>query len=202
MPRRVDRVRRPLTSAERRERSRRRRVVSGAWVDPFPTIMGTRPEKIVYAQLMYRGINFYFQSMLLVNLPLLKISKEYRPDFILPDQKIIIEVQGIYFHSKPDTIESDAYKQALYNLMGYKVLAWWDYEIEENVIDLFIKEPLLANLTGRGGRIKTKHDKSIDDLKGLRTTNRRRFRAPTPRVISNKIYRRRKALSSYATRTR
>lgn len=194
MPRYVDKVRRPQTAAERRERANRRPFYNRDWVDPFPTVMGTRPEKIVYAQLMMRGINFYFQSMLLVNLPLLRISKEYRPDFILPDLKIVIEVQGVYFHSKPESIESDAYKQALYNMMGYKVLAWWDYEIEENVVDLFVKEPKLAHLLGKGGRIITKKDKQIDDLKGLRTTNRRRFRMKSPTYRKTAGRKRRKAL--------
>ena len=193
MPRFVNRTRNPLARKEKIRRANRQRVFNREWIDPFPTIMGTRPEKMVYAQLAYRGINFYFQSMVLVNLPLLQISKEYRPDFVLPDQKIIIEVQGVYFHSKPESIESDAYKQALYNLMGYTVLAWWDYEIEANIIDLFIKEPLLAQVTGRGGRIVTANDKSIDDLKGLRTTNRRRFRAKTT-VTKTKGVRRRKAI--------
>jgi len=200
MPRYVNRIRRPLSVAERQERAGRRRIISRGWIDPYPTIMGTRPEKIVYGQLMMRGINFYYQSMLLVNLPLLQISKEYRPDFILPDQKIIIEVQGVYFHSKPESIESDAYKQALYNMMGWKVLAWWDYDIEENVVQLFVKEPLLAQAGGSGGRIVTAKDKSIDDLKGLRTTNRRRFRAKTPTRKSDRTYKRRKALSSYEFR--
>lgn len=200
MPRYVDKVRRPLTIKERNEKARRQRIYRGDWVDPYPTVMGTRPEKIVYAQLMLRGINFYFQSMLLVNLPELQISKEYRPDFILPDQKIVIEVQGVYFHSKPETIESDAYKQALYNMMGYKVLAWWDFDIEANVVELFVKEPLLANLLGKGGRVRTAADKSIDDLKGLRTTNRRRFKAVTPRLKNNRSYKRTKAISSYETR--
>lgn len=200
MPRFVDRTRRPLTAEERRRRDSIQRSYAGGWVDPYPTVMGTRPEKIVYAQLMMRGINFYFQSMLLVNLPLLRISKEYRPDFILPDLKIVIEVQGVYFHSKPESIESDAYKQALYNMMGYKVLAWWDYEIEENVVDLFIKEPLLAQRGGSGGRIVTKKDKSIDDLKGLRTTNRRRFRSKSPVVRDRTRKRKRKAVSSYESR--
>lgn len=197
MPRYVDRVKKPQTIAERRDRAKRYRVPRGQWVDPYPTIMGTVPEKMVYAQLMFRGINFYFQSMLLVNLPDLLISKEYRPDFILPDQKIIIEVQGVYFHSNPDTIESDAYKQALYNMMGYKVLPWWDYDIESNIMELFIKEPELANLLSKGGRIKTVNDKVIDDLKGLRTTNARRFRAKSPMTKNSKIFKRRKALSGY-----
>lgn len=199
MPRRVNRIVKPLTYEQRQERARKQRIFHRQWVDPYPQILGTRPEKIVYAQLMMRGINFYYQSMLLVNLPLLQISKEYRPDFILPDQKIIIEVQGVYFHSKPEAIESDAYKQALYNLMGYTVLAWWDYDIEANVVDLFIKEPLLAGIAyGGGGRVVTSNDKTIDDLKGLRTTNRRRFRAPTPKVKTS--IKKRKAIRSYEYR--
>lgn len=196
MPRFVDRVKRPQAAKERREVPLRQRFIKRGWVDPYPTVMGTRPEKMVYEQLMKRGIKFYYQSMLLVNLPLLQISKEYRPDFILPDQKIVIEVQGVYFHSKAGSIEADAYKQALYNMMGYKVLAWWDYEIEENIIDLFVREPLLAHLIGSSGRVFTKKDKSIDDLKGLRTTNRRRWRPKTPTFKSSRK-RKNKVLSSY-----
>lgn len=196
MPRYVDRVRRPERAVDRRKIQRLQHVYKGSWVDPFPTVMGTRPEKMVYAQLMFRGIRFYYQSMLLVNLPLLKISKEYRPDFILPDQKIVIEVQGVYFHSMAGSIEADAYKQALYNMMGYKVLAWWDYEIENNIIDLFVREPLLATLIGHSGRVVTAKDKQIDDLKGLRTTNQRRYRAKTPRYKTSRK-RRSRVLSSY-----
>lgn len=196
MPRFVDRTKNPRKSSYFREKNKKFRTFKRDWQDPYPTILGTRPEKMIYAALMLRGINFYFQSMLLVNLPAIQISKEYRPDFILPDQKIIIEVQGVYFHSKPETIESDAYKQALYNMLGYKVLTWWDYDIERNVWDLIASEPLIASIQASGGRITTANDKIIDDLKGLRTTNARRFRGKSARIkVSSK--RRRKAQYSY-----
>lgn len=187
MPRYVNSLKRRTTAKPR--------YYHRQWVDPYPNVLGSLPEKMVYAQLMYRGINFYYQSMLLVNLPLLKISQDYRPDFILPDLKIVIEVQGVYWHSKPESIESDAYKQALYNMMGYEVLVWWDYEIEQNIIDLFARHPKLATLLGRGGRIKTKKDKAIDDSRGIRTTNQRRFRYKT--AATRRQGRRRKVLSSY-----
>src|SRR5689334_1344272 len=101
MPRYVNRVAKAKRYADRLDRSGRQRVFHREWVDPFPAVPGTRPEKMVYAQLMFRGFDFQFIPLFHVNLPLLKISKDYRPDFIIPSMKIIIEVQGVYWHSMP-----------------------------------------------------------------------------------------------------
>lgn len=192
-----------VNSLNRRSKAKQR-IFHREWQDPFPTVPGTRPEKMVYAQLVMRRINFQFIPLFKVNLPLLKINKDYRPDFILPDLKIIIEVQGVYWHSKPESMESDAYKQALYNMMGYEVLAWWDYEIEANVVDLFIRHPKLRTYIGTGGRIVKKTDqdqlaKKIDNSAGIRTVNRRRFRTKTPTVKTSRRSKRR-VLSSYDVR--
>lgn len=148
------------------------------FVDPYPEIFGTIPEKIFYARLMYEQIPFLFQSKITVNIPELDLLKDYRPDFIFPELKIIVEVQGAHWHSKPEALDADAYKQALYNIMGYKVLAWWDYDILYDMDALFASEPVFNNYIGRrGGRIIEAGKQVIrDDAKGIRTLNSKRAR--------------------------
>lgn len=142
------------------------------WIDPYPDVLGTSPEKRVYARFKQMGIAFYFQSDFKVSLPLIDLYKTYRPDFYIPSIKLVIEVNGEYFHTKPDVIKDDAYKYALYEAMGYKVIAWWDYEIENNLDTLIAREPLLNRYSGaKGGRLLKGNEKNIDDLKGLRKQN-------------------------------
>lgn len=148
-----------------------------SWIDPFPTVQGTLPEKIVYAALSYRGIPFWFQDEVRFAIPQINFSKDYRPDFVLPTLKIIIEVQGAYFHSKPNVIDSDAFKFAIYQQTGWKPLAWWDFDIINNVNLLFATEPLLSTY---GVRYDFSSEKSNgrkvirNDAKGVQTLNRKR----------------------------
>lgn len=138
----------PLTTNEKYDRAKKYRLTrSYVWHDPYPDIPGTKPEKMVYAGLMRRGIPFIFQSDFHIVLPSYDLEGNdwYKPDFILPDLNIIIEVQGAYWHTKPDQIDSDSYKYALYQLMGKKVLLWWDYDIEAKLDDLFAMESELGN---------------------------------------------------------
>jgi G:T-mismatch repair DNA endonuclease (very short patch repair protein) len=184
MPRRRQNI---LTATQREEigsRSQRvRRKTSYGFQDPFPDIEGTTPEKILYARLSLLRIPFEFQSKILVNIPELAILKDYRPDFVIPDLKLIIEVQGAYWHSKPAAVDEDAYKAALYQTMGYKVLAWWDFDIAYDIDALFASEPALYTLQGRGGRVIDLSRQVIrDDTKGIRTLNQKRKRPVAPRV--------------------
>lgn len=142
MPRMIYR-KKPLSIKERVIRGLKSRFTRGGiWYDPFPEVPGTRPEKMVYAELVNRGIPFRFQEWLHIVLPDYDLQGNdwYKPDFIIPELKIIIEVQGAYWHTKPDQIQKVSYKYALYQLMGFKILLWWDYEIEDHLHDLFNKE--------------------------------------------------------------
>lgn len=169
----------PLSKAQQK-----RRVSSYAvrgykeWLDPFPTVHGTRPEKMVYAALSARRIRFYFLNDIMTSVPELDIFKEYQADFILPDHKIIIEVQGAYWHSKPETVEADAFKFAMYQTMGYTVLAWWDYDIESNVNLLFTLEPRLIGYGVHSDTVNTEltpiKRTKVDTSQGIRTLNQRR----------------------------
>lgn len=147
------------------------------WIDPFPTVHGTLPEKIVYAALSARGIRFYFLNDITTNIPEINIYKEYQADFILPDHKVIIEVQGYYWHSKPGAIESDAFKFAMYQSAGYRPLAWWDFEILEDINSLFLRDlPALASsrhLSASSELAPIKRTK-VDTSKGIVTLNKKR----------------------------
>ena len=110
------------------------------WVDPFPTVRGTLPEKMVYAALVARGIRFAYANKIQFNNADVDFYQQYTPDFLLPDLKIIIEVQGLYWHTKTATQEADAFKLAVYEMFGYRSLAWWDYEIEADVNSLFARD--------------------------------------------------------------
>lgn len=151
------------------------------YFDPTPEIQGTIPEKMVINRLILLGIPFVSQGYINVSIPELEINKDYRPDIYIPDIKLIIQVQGAYFHSKPEKIEADAYVNALYETVGYRVIDWWDYEILTNLDELFAKEPTLANWTGRRGGRETAglRQSNIDDTKGIATLNKKRAKGMT-----------------------
>lgn len=175
MPRLIDRIRTPIDTQTRQERAgryRQRRL--GAWVDPYPNILGTLPEKMVYAALSEQRIPFVYQAWHRAVLPSFGFDKWYRPDFLIPGAKIILEVQGFYWHSQPDQIESDAFKFAVFQQLGYKILAWWDFDIQSRLLELIAMEPDLVALRNTGPRVFTGHEVEIDDSKGIRTSNQAR----------------------------
>lgn len=173
------------------------------FVDPFPGIHGTLPEKMVYAELSRRNIPFLFLNDIRFQIPEIDFDKWYQADFVLPDLKIIIEVQGAYWHSKPKTIDEDAYKFAIYQTTGWKALAWWDYDILSRLQELFIETPELLAASrydphsGRSGELPVQRRTKVDTSKGIRTLNERRFRAKMVKTSRRKI---RKATGFYATK--
>lgn len=180
-----------LTTEERKDRAKKYRVSRyGVWVDPFPNIMGTRPEKMVFAELVRRQIPFQYQNWFYVDLIGLVGNRWYRPDFIIPNYKIIIEVQGAYWHSQPKAIESDAYKYTLYELMGWKVLTWWDYEIEDDLGALFAKTPELNSYKYKG--TYTLYKKQYDDSAGIRKMNEAKRKPWTKKPVGVKSKQKRK----------
>ena len=173
------------------------------WVDAFPEIHGTAPEKMVYQALTTLGIPFYFLNDIEFALPEIEFFKKYQADFIIPSIKMIIEVQGAYWHSKPAAIESDAFKMAVYESFGYKAVAWWDYDITTRLDQLISSEPSLLAIASNPPRVQ--YGKSteltpmartkIDTSKGIRTMNARKQIAMSGKVGKRKL---RKGLNSYA----
>lgn len=200
----MPRILKNKATAEKRLRTSRRYVnrIKKEWVDPYPEVHGTLPEKMVYAELTRLGIPFYFLNDLRFKIPEIAFDKYYQADFMIPSANIIIEVQGAYWHSKLETIEADAFKFAIYETSGYKVLAWYDFDIIARLHDLIISEPAIVSLARSVG-IRAKSTEltplrrtKVDTSQGIRTLNSRRKIAPAARVSRRRI---RKARRSYAT---
>lgn len=168
------------TARQRVESARKiSRRPSTAWVDPFPHVHGTLPEKMVYAELTRLGIPFYFLNDIHFVIPEIGFDQYYQVDFVIPSIKVVIEVQGAYWHTMPDRVESDAFKFAIYENAGYHVIAWWDFDILSNLHNLFIQEERLisiANITGRSSSTELAPIRrtKVDTSQGIRTLNSRR----------------------------
>lgn len=189
----------------KRERAATYRVSGyGQWTDPFPVGFGTEPEKRVYEALSRRGIPFYYLNDVQVSIPEIEFMQWFQADFVLPDQRIIIEVQGAHWHSMPQTIEADALKFAYYQYMGWRPLAWWDFDILANVNKLFELDPQLSQY-GYVGDVATElaaqRRTKTDSSQGIRTLNYNRgqrnlYKKKAVAIKTKKV----KGVNSYATR--
>ncbi len=168
------------------------RVHVPAWVDPYQWIQGSRPEKMVMAEFVRRGI--YFEHTPQTNtLPwpawMQTDSKNWEADFLVPQYKIWIEVQGSYFHTLPGQVETDALRFAYIQAVGWRPIFWWDFDIEGRLDDLMdaVPEFYFVNQAKEVAAHKRRENHSlpfyeggdgIDHLKGLRTALRGRARPP------------------------
>lgn len=171
------------------------RMNQESWVDPFIWIQGSVPEKMVMAEMVRRGI--YFEHTPQTNtLPWEdwmieeKGTDKWEADFLLPQYKIWIEVQGTYFHTLPGAVEADALRFAYIESVGWRPIAWWDFDILGRLQDLFNSVPEFYQVNRefeaqvQGGSRKTptlsfyEGGDGIDHLKGLRTALRNRARPP------------------------
>lgn len=184
----------------RRERKRdlvrRFKVYKPWWVDPFVGIQGSSIEKMVMAEFVRRGIYFEHtpQTNSLNWLPGLG-NPTWEPDFLLPQYKIWIEIQGSYFHSLPGQIETDSLRFASITLAGWKPIAWWEFDIRTRLLELFdaVPEFYMANMALQAAAAKKygvyknlpfleggfdASGKAIDHLAGLRKALHGRARPP------------------------
>jgi very-short-patch-repair endonuclease len=71
---------------------------------------------------------------------------KFVPDFYSPSRKVIIEVDGIYWHSLPKIREKDTFKRAYFHKMGYRLYRFTDADIQKNAdfVKLKLKEILSA----------------------------------------------------------
>lgn len=128
MPRlyiRSERVRRP---------ERKFRITSPIWLDPNVWIKGSSIEKMVMAELSRRGVFFIFQSQ--TNDLGGFVDPSWEADFLLPQHKIWIEVQGSYFHSLEGQLEKDSLRYAAIEMAGWKPVFLWEFDIRTRLIDL------------------------------------------------------------------
>lgn len=110
-----------------------------SWVDPYFYIQGSVPEKMVMAEFVRREI--YFQHTPQSNELGGLVDPTWEADFWLPQYKIWIEVNGFYFHTLKGVPERDAYRYAVLESAGVRVIVWWDYDILDHLQDLFNAVP-------------------------------------------------------------
>lgn len=115
----------------RRRRSqtvRRFRLRKAEWIDPYPWIPGTGPEKQLFELLVRRRIYFIFQGQA----PELEQGyystmavPGFEPDFILPEYRVIIDPFSPFHHSLAGAAQRDEQKIALYEALGYRYYHPW-----------------------------------------------------------------------------
>lgn len=99
------------------------------WLDPHPLIPGTEPEKRVFALLYDLRIYFIYQGQV----PEFEKGGKYytmaiagyKPDFVLPEYKLIIDPFSPFHHSLDAAVARDQRKVALYNMAGYAYYHPW-----------------------------------------------------------------------------
>lgn len=110
------------------------RVYAPWWVDPYLDIPGSSIEKMVLAELSRRGVFFIFRPQR--NDLGGFVDPSWEADFLLPQHKIWIEVQGSYFHSLPGQIEKDSLRYAAIEMAGWKPHFLWEFDIRTRLIAL------------------------------------------------------------------
>lgn len=129
------------------------------------------------AEFIRRGI--YFQHVPQKNTLGGLVDPSWEPDFLLPQHRIWLEINGSYFHSLPGQIETDALRGAAIVMAGWRYLAWWEWDIRTRLLELFDDVPEFRTVKVKFeknamDKNKTNQDgwyeggDGIDHLKGLR----------------------------------
>ena len=115
--------------------------------DPYFFVQGSVPEKMVMKELVRRGIYFEHTPQTNdINWGYLKEvassdPSKWEADFLFPQFKIWLEVQGAYFHTMPGIPEKEAMRFAIIEAAGWRPIYWWDYDIEARLIELMDSVP-------------------------------------------------------------
>jgi hypothetical protein len=126
------------TRRNRRKGPVKFRLHKPQWIDPFPHIPGTEPEKRIFAELVNRRIFFIFQGQipeLQQGLYVTLAIPGYKPDFVIPEYKVIIDPFSPFHHSLPDAARRDRAKIALYTAFGYTYYYPWAIGPGEFLLD-------------------------------------------------------------------
>lgn len=175
------------------------RVYVPRWIDPFPWIQGSSVEKMVMAELVRR--NIYFQHTPQKNNLGGFVDPTWEADFLLPQYRIWLEVQGGYFHTLPGAVERDALRFVMIEAAGWKPIYWWEDDIRTRLQDLFNAVPEFY-LVNRELNAKTyqrtpgltffEGGDGVDHLAGLRKALSNRARPPQNLRVRRRRKRRRK----------
>jgi len=200
------------TKRVRKEAQPTYRVYVPKWIDPFPGLQGSSIEKMVMAEFVRRGIYFMHST---IDNPVNWVPgtqdflgsdpSKVKGDFLLPQYKIWIEIQGAYFHTLPGAPEHDARRFAAIQASGWRPIFWWEDDIRQRLIELMdaVPEFYRVNLAKNRGRDKTGgggqnfyEGAAPDTLKGLRSALAKRARPPQKVVAKRRKKRKKKYVSS------
>jgi hypothetical protein len=139
---------------------------------------------MVMAEFVRRGI--WFEHTIQNNPLPSPVDPTWEPDFLLPQYKIWLEVQGAYFHLQQASIESDAFRFSAIQATGWQPIFWWDFDILARLSDLmdgvpeFYQVDSMLNVGQRLSALLPFYEGGvgIDHLKGLRTAAAARRKPP------------------------
>lgn len=171
------------------------------FIDYFMDIPGTVPEKILFNILYQSGVNFHF-ARYLGDIPFTSDEYErYRPDFILPDYHIIIEVQGDYWHGRVGSYERDYNRALKLSAVGFTVYTVYDKDLLLNPWEALRHIPPLIDRLAPGAGWFTTSERPQDPRASLRALRQKWPRKVNVRPPSTTA-RRRAVLSSFFPNTR
>jgi hypothetical protein len=114
------------TRRSRSQTRRKYRLHTPKWIDPFPGIPGTEPEKRIFAALVERRIFFVFHGGSPGDAKEFNLGeRDHDVDFFLPEYRIIIDPFSPFHHSKVDSVQRDIRKAALFAAAGYPTYHPW-----------------------------------------------------------------------------
>jgi len=128
----------------KRNDTRKAKVYVPWWIDPYWYLVGTSIEHMVLAELSRRGVFFIYRSQR--NDLGGFVDPTWEADFLLPQHKIWIEVQGSYFHSLPGQLENDAKRYAAIEMSGWHPHFLWEFDIRTRLVDLLNEIGVIYNV--------------------------------------------------------
>jgi very-short-patch-repair endonuclease len=112
-------------------------------------MQGSSIEKMVAVEFIRRGI--YFEHSTTTNpLHWPPGTQEFlngtdpttqKADFLLPQYKIWLEIQGAYFHTLPGAVQHDAIRFTAIQAAGWRPMFWWEDDIRTRLQDLMNAVP-------------------------------------------------------------
>ncbi len=161
--------------------SRNFRVYEPWFYDQYFWIQGSEIEKMVMVEFVRRGV--YFEHTPQRNTVGGGVPADWEADFLLPQHRIWLEIQGAYFHTLPDQLRHDALRFAMIEAAGWKPMFWWEWDIRSRLTELMDAVPEFYRVTAalQKGRVSTglafyEGGDGVDHLVGLRKALQNRAR--------------------------
>jgi len=129
---------------------------------PKSEVFGTLPERIVYKELLKRHVYFDFQSSFMGGR--LELGGVVA-DFILPEAKVIIRIQGEYWHTGLAAEAKDEAQRAVLEGMGFTVYDLWEDTIyDEEALERWMEDHIDIMIPSIGGRVVSGEKKEEEDV--------------------------------------